>query len=310
MGIMRTGLLWASRQQWIERQFRQRRFARKAVRRFMPGEELHDALDAAEGLKREGRPSIITYLGENVTTVGEADQVRQDYEAMLGHIADRGLDTHVSVKLTHLGLDLNRDAALAHLLVLTEAAGRHGNFMWVDMESSEYVDITLDLYLQVRARHPHIGVCVQAYLYRTADDLDKLLRRDATIRLVKGAYREPATVAFPKKADVDENYFKLAERLLEHAKRTTVQPHAIATHDATLVDRIRRRSGELDLSPNRWEVDMLYGIRADAQRQLVQDGVTTRVLISYGDAWFAWYMRRLAERPANVGFVIRSMFGG
>lgn len=309
MAIMRSALLWASRQRWLERQFRRRRFARKAVSRFMPGEQLHDALRAAEALRSEGMSSIITCLGENVTNLDEAERVRRDYIDALAQIATRSLDTHVSVKLTHLGLDLDHEAAFTHMLALTEDAGRHGNFMWVDMESSEYVDVTLDIYTRVRDRMPNIGVCVQAYLFRTGEDLDRLLRHDATIRLVKGAYREPPAVAFPKKADVDENYFRLAERLLEHAKRSAVQPHAIATHDGSLITRIRRRAGELDLARNRWEVDMLYGIQADAQRDLVRDGVATRVLISYGDAWFAWYMRRLAERPANVGFVLRSLMG-
>lgn len=309
MGLMRSALLWGSRQRWIERQFRRRRFARKAVSRFMPGEHVDEALRAAEPLQSDGMPSIITCLGENVTTLDEAKQVRRDYVDALARIAERSLDTHVSIKLTHLGLDLDREAAFTHLLALTEEAAQRGNFMWVDMESSEYVDVTLDIYSRVHDQMPNIGVCVQAYLYRTGEDLDRLLRQDSTIRLVKGAYREPPAVAFPKKGDVDENYFQLAERLLEHAKRSTVQPHAIATHDPSLITRIRRRAAELDLSRTRWEVDMLYGIRTDAQHDLVRDGVATRILISYGDAWFAWYMRRLAERPANVGFVVRSMLG-
>ena len=231
-------------------------------------------------------------------------------EESLDQVQERGLSTHISVKLTHLGLDLDRDGTYAHLETLIRHAAQSNNFVWVDMEGSEYVDVTLDLFRRARAEFPNVGLCLQAYLYRTADDLADLLERDATIRLVKGAYRESPKVAYPRKADVDQNFLKLTEAMLDHTKTSAAQPHAVATHDVTLIEAIRALAAQKGIARDRWEVDMLYGIRQADQLRLVEEGVPVRVLISYGKAWFAWYMRRLAERPANVGFVVKSMVSG
>ncbi len=305
MSLGRTILLWGSQNRWLEQQFRKRTFAKRAISRFMPGEDPVAALTAAEALREKRIATVFTCLGENLTSLEEATAIVDDYGSMLDQIAERGLDTHVSIKLTHLGLDLDRDRAQANLHAMLEHAARHGNFVWIDMEASEYVDVTLDVVRAAKAEHPNVGVCLQSYLYRAADDLQDMLDRSIAVRLVKGAYNEPPSVAFPRKQDVDENFFKLAVMTLEQEGDPS-QPPAMGTHDLDLIRRIREAAATS--TPGRFEVDMLYGIRAEAQRRLADDGVPVRVLISYGEAWFPWYMRRLAERPANIGFVVKSMF--
>ncbi|MGH7570909.1 MAG: proline dehydrogenase family protein [Gemmatimonadota bacterium] len=271
----------------------------------MPGERAEDALDAAGELQREGLSAVLTQLGENVTEPAEADHVADHYESVLDRIEAQGLDAEISVKPTHLGLDLDPGRALGNLERLAGRSQALGRWLWIDMESSPYVDPTLDLYLALRERHTNVGVCLQAYLYRTADDLAALLPLRPGIRLVKGAYSEPEDVAYPRKRDVDESYARLADTLLE-AQRDGEVRVAYATHDLELVSRIRRRAEAKGIEAGKLEFQMLYGIRSGAQRRLAADGCRTRILISYGEAWFPWYMRRLAERPANVWFVVRS----
>lgn len=301
MKVMRNALLWGSQNRWLEDQFRRRRFAKRAVSRFIPGETVGDALRAARELRERGIDSILTRLGENVTSIDEVDEVVRHYHEVLDRIGQAELDAHISIKLTQLGLDLDPEATYANLTSLVERAAETKNFVWVDMEYSHYVDATLDIFHRARATWDNVGVCVQAYLYRTEKDLEKLIHTNAVVRLVKGAYNESPEVAFPKKADVDTNYLKLARMLLEHRAATPGLPHAIATHDMKIINAIQ---GE---QAGGWEVDMLYGIAGAEQRRLAGGDQPVRVLVSYGEAWFAWYMRRLAERPANVGFVLRSM---
>ncbi|HEY6058984.1 MAG TPA: proline dehydrogenase family protein [Gemmatimonadales bacterium] len=306
MSIARSFLLRASRSPWLAEQFRRRAFARRAVRRFMPGESLLDALDASAELAKASMGTVLTQLGEQVRNAAEAEDVRDHYLNVFDQVRDRFLPAQVSVKLTHLGLDVDRDACLRHVRALAEKARKEGCFLWIDMEESRYVDATLDLYRRVREEGPGVGVCLQAYLRRTPQDLAALLPLSPAIRLVKGAYNEPGTVALPRKADVDAQYSTLAVQLLDAAAAggaTTV----FGTHDLPLIERIREQTAARK-ADGRYEVHMLYGIRSDAQRRLAGEGVKVRVLISYGSHWFAWYMRRLAERPANVWFVVRSLF--
>jgi proline dehydrogenase len=308
--LVRNSLIWASKNRWIEGQFRKRRFARKAVSRFMPGEHLADALREATRLRDEaGIPTVVTRLGENLSELSGADEVRDHYLAAYREIAERELETHISVKLTQLGMDLDPAAALEHCRRLAERAAETGNFLWVDIEESHYVDTTLDLYRSLREEFPNSGLCLQSYLYRTADDLEDLLERGATIRMVKGAYREPADVAFPKKADTDASYLELSERLLDHAVQRPEPRHGIATHDLSMLERVGEAASARGLSSDAYEIQMLYGIRTAEQLRLRSEGGRVRVLISYGESWFPWYVRRLAERPANLGFVVRTMFG-
>jgi len=279
---------------------------RRAVRRFLPGEELDDALDAAADFARHGIGSVLTELGEQITTRAAGSRVRDHYLQVLDRVRQRRLPAHVSVKLSHLGLDADRAACLDNVLALAARAADAGSFLWIDMEESRYVDVTLELFRRARAAHTGVGVCLQAYLRRTPADLAALLPLAPAIRLVKGAYNEPPEVAFPKKRDVDEGYVALAGRLLEHAARGQARP-VFGTHDLRLIARLRQCAAALGAAPGTYEVHMLYGIRAAEQRALARDGVPVRVLISYGTHWFPWYMRRLAERPANVWFVIRNL---
>ena len=309
MAVMRNVLLWGSRNRWLEQQFRRRRFARRAVSRFMPGEDLESALGAAHELQQLGITAILTRLGENVRSIDEIQGVIEHYLGVIDAVHAAGLDAHVSIKLTQLGLDIDRAAAFENLNVLLEHTSRREGFLWIDMEQSSCVDATLDVYRRARDRNIRIGVCLQAYLYRTADDLEDLLDRDGTIRLVKGAYNEPPDVAFRHKRDVDRNYLTLACRLLDHPAIGPTR-HALGTHDLRLLRQLADQTGHPSGTDCPYEVDMLYGIRAEEQRRLVAAGLPVRVLVSYGESWFPWYMRRLAERPANVGFVLRSMLAG
>ena len=306
MAVARQLLLRASRSTWLANQLRDRAFFRRAVRRFMPGEELPAALAAAADLAALGIGSVLTQLGEQVATRPEAARVRDHYLDVLAQVRDRRLPCELSVKLTHLGLDVDRAACRADLLVLAREAADAGSFLWIDMEESRYVDATLEVFRAVGAAHERVGVCLQAYLRRTPADLAALLPLSPAIRLVKGAYNEPATVAYPSKRDVDGAYLGLAEQLLERAARGAARP-VFGTHDLALVKQIRQRATTLRVAPGNSEVHMLYGIRSPEQRALARDGVPVRVLISYGTHWFPWYMRRLAERPANVWFVVRNL---
>jgi len=308
MSISRSLLLKASRSTWLARQMASRKFARRAVSRFMPGEEAGDALDAAQRLASEGLGAVLTQLGENLASLGEAQGVRDHYLGVLDQIRSRGLTRSViSVKPSQLGLDLSLDACLAHLDVLAARARETGTGMlWIDMEDSSYVDRTLDLVRRLRQKHDNVGVCLQAYLRRTPADLDALLPLKPGIRLVKGAYAEAPHVAYPEKRDVDLAYYALAETLLAAAARGEAFP-VFGTHDRGLLDRISARASSLRVTDGSWEIHMLYGIRVRDQLELAAAGRKVRTLISYGRSWFPWYMRRLAERPANVWFVLRSM---
>ena len=309
MGVARNLLLWGSRNERLRSMLPRYKFVRRSVTRFMPGEEASDALNASENLKKNGIPTVITHLGENVHTAAETTKVRDHYLDVLDQIHSRGLDTHISVKLTELGLDQDSDLCESNLAALIEKAASLKNFVWVDIEGSAYTTATLQLFHRVRSKHSNTGLCLQAYLFRTKDDLERLLPLAPRIRLVKGAYAEPAEIAFPKKSDTDENFFRLARTLLEAGAKNGAVP-GIATHDARLIQRIVKEAGTMGVSQDAFEIQMLYGIRTETQQQLVRDGFRVRVLISYGTYWFPWYMRRLAERPANVSFVLRNMLRG
>ena len=305
MAVARALLLRASRSTWLAEQFRRRAFARRAVRRFMPGEDVASALDAAGALANAGIGSVASALGEQVSTSADVKAIRQHYLDLLDQIHGRGLGTHISVKLTHLGLGVDRQLCSDSVHAIAERAASIGTMLWIDMEESQYVDVTLAIFRDVRARYAPVGVCLQAYLRRTPGDLESLLADGASVRLVKGAYREPTSAAFPRKRDTDTACLVLGARMLEAAHPD--RPQVFGTHDIALVDRIRRHAESLAVPRDAWEVHMLYGIRTADQRALAAAGVRVRVLISYGTHWFPWYVRRLAERPANVWFVLRSV---
>jgi len=275
----------------------------------MPGEQLEDAMRAAAAQERQGIGTIFTKLGENVTRVEEAEEVTRHYLDVLEKVRAAGLRAQISVKPTQLGLDLDKAMCFENLQRLIERAEATGNFVWIDMESSPYVDPTLDLFRRARAGSARVGVALQAYLYRTAADVEALVPLGAAIRLVKGAYLEPASVAYPQKADVDENFYRVACRLLaEDAQRAGGLLH-IATHDPVLADRLAAYIDAQRVPTSAYDYAMLYGIQRSLQQRLVASGRPLRVLIAYGEYWFPWYMRRLAERPANVWFVVKNIFG-
>jgi proline dehydrogenase len=307
MGLSRELLLRGSESRWLRDNIAHRKFVHRAVRRFMPGEALSDAIRAAEALSARKLGTVFTLLGENVSSERETVEVRTAYEAALDAIEVAGLDADLSVKPTHLGLDLGDRLARENLDILASRAAADGRLVALDMEYSGYVDRTLDLYRELRGSHDNLGVCLQAYLRRTESDLESLLSLSPMIRLVKGAYNEPADLAFPSKSDVDANYLALAERLLEAKRSDPGVRIAFGTHDARLMVAIARRAAALGLRTEAFEFQMLFGIGRGLQERLAGEGHRVRVLISYGTHWFPWYMRRLAERPANVGFVLRSM---
>lgn len=307
MGVARDLLLRASESRWLADRLPHRPFVRRAVRRFMPGERLEDATAAAGLLAESGLGTVLTILGENVDSAGASRAVVDEYRMALDAIGTLGLDADLSVKPTHLGLDLGTELAAENLEALASHAEARGRLVALDMEASACVDPTLELYRRLRAGHRNVGVCLQAYLFRTEGDLETLLPLAPMIRLVKGAYAEPADVARPRKSDVDASYLALATRLLEARRADPGVRVALGTHDERLIQAVRLRAAEIGLPPDAWEFQLLYGIRRDLQERLAASGHRVRVLVSYGPSWFPWYMRRLAERPANVGFVLRSL---
>ena len=309
MGMMRRVLLAGSKSAWLRERAVRTSFVRRSVSRFMPGEKLDDALAATAEQQKQGIGVILTHLGENLTRASEAEQVTQHYVEVLERVTAAGLDAQISVKPTQLGLDHDAELCQRNLDRLIEHAEKRGNFVWIDMESSPYVDRTLTLFQRSRARSAKVGIALQSYLFRTAKDVEALLPAGAAVRLVKGAYLEPADVAYPKKTDVDENFYKLACRLLSEEARRPGALLSIGTHDAALVERLLRHAAEHKVPESAYEIAMLYGIQRGLQQRLVAEKHRLRVLISYGEYWFPWYMRRLAERPANVMFVVKNLFG-
>ena len=307
MGLMRGALLWASDNRTLRTRVPRFRFVRRAVRKFMPGETLDDALNAARALAGRGVSSTFTELGENVTTVGEAEKVVSDYLEVLERVEQAGLDVEISVKLTHLGLDVDGEAAFGNVERLAGAAAEKRKALWIDMEAYPYVDRTLDVYHRARDAHANVGICLQAYLRRTEQDLADVLARGGWVRLVKGAYREPADILVGDKRAVDEAFFRLTMQALGHVGSGARL--AVATHDLKLIDRIDRAAREEARPRSDFEVQMLYGIRTSDQIRLAREGFRVRTLIAYGSYWYPWYMRRLAERPANILFVLRNLFG-
>lgn len=310
MGVMRSVLLAGSESVWLRERAVRWSFVRRATRRFLPGERLEDALGAARELAPQGVAAILTNLGENVADETEARAVADHYIQAQERVKTAGVDAEMSVKLTQLGLDLGVEACVANLKRIAEHAASMGRTVWIDMEGSAYTDVTLDIHRRLKREGHAVGVAVQSYLHRTNRDLDELIELGAAIRLVKGAYKEPANLAMQSKAEVDENYFRLGTRLLSSDARRAGVFLGLGTHDPVLIRRFEAHVAANDIPKDSFEFEMLYGIRREEQFRLASSGYRIRVLISYGDFWFPWYMRRLAERPANVWFVVKNVFGG
>jgi len=315
MNLIRSALLKASESAWLREQAPRLGFVRRGAQRFLPGESVDDALAAARRLAENNIATLLTHLGENVCDCAEAASVTEDYLKLLDRIRAAGLPSEVSVKLTQLGLDLDRDFCYANLLKLIERSnafhstgGPAVKTLWIDMEQSAYVESTLDLYRRARQTYANTGVCVQAYLRRTEKDVEALIALGASVRLVKGAYSEPPEIAFSRKSDVDQNFLRLAKTLLGADARRAGVRAVMATHDLKFIARIIDWAAQEGIAKDQLEFAMLYGIQRAEQLRLAQDGYRSGVLVSYGSYWFPWFMRRLAESPANVFFLIRNLF--
>jgi proline dehydrogenase len=329
MSLSKRAIVAAAQSVWLREHAMRWRFVRRASKRFLPGERAEDALTAASELAALGISAMPSRVGENITAESEANAVAEHYVGVLAQMRAASLPGSLSIKPTQLGLDLDAELCYRNLMRIMEASARfslpsraqqaaplraqssianHG-IIWIDMESSAYVDRTLELFRRVRATFSNVGVCLQAYLRRTPADLESLLPLGAAIRLVKGAYAESADVAFPAKSNVDDAFFALTQRMFAADSIAAGVRPALATHDSRMIARIIELSKSASVPQSRFEFQMLYGIQRDLQKQLARDGFAVSVLISYGTYWFPWYMRRLAERPANVWFVVRNIFG-
>jgi proline dehydrogenase len=273
--------------------------------RFVAGEELPDAVAAIRELNRKQIRASFDHLGESISSEAETRAEVQEYTEVLQAISDHALDSNVSVKLTQLGLDISPALCYDNTRRIVVAAARHGNFVRIDMEDSPKTDATLDIFRRLRGEFDNVGIVVQSYLYRTEKDVDELLAMGARIRLCKGAYKEPASVAFQDKRDVDANYVLVMKKLLVSGIY-----HGIATHDEKMIAATRQFAAERKINADQFEFQMLYGIRRDLQDQLVADGYRMRVYVPYGRSWYPYFMRRLAERPANVWFVMKNVIKG
>jgi len=301
--VVRPLFLFLSRLRWLRKSLENSAAARRLAHRFVAGETLDDALAVGRRLKAEGISLTLDRLGESVTSLDEAAAARDDYLRALEAMHESGGEGNVSLKLTQFGLDLSTDACRANVEQLVRRAAQIGAFVRVDMESSDYVDRTLTLVTDIYARYGAVGTVIQAYLYRSRADVENLCDLGIRVRLCKGAYLESAAVAFAGKADVDLNYVTLMKVLLERGNYP-----AIATHDEKMIGEAKAFAAARKLSRDRFEFQMLYGIRRDLQRQLVAEGYRLRLYVPFGKAWYPYYMRRLAERPANVLFILKNLF--
>ncbi len=276
---------------------------RRLAQKFVPGEDLPPAIEAARRCNRAGMAASLDYLGENVLNGEDAERARQAYTGALDRIAAGNLDANISLKLTHLGLDLGHEFCAEQLRIVAQRAATLRNFVRVDMEASAYTDRTLRIVKQALAETRAVGTVIQAYLYRSEKDIQDLLDAGCRIRLVKGAYKETSQIAFPRRKDVDANFVKLMKILLASGIY-----HALATHDPNMIEATIRFAAERDITKDKFEFQMLYGIRTDLQDRLVRQGYRVRVYIPFGQDWFPYFMRRLAERPANLVFFAKNLF--
>lgn len=301
--MLRSLLLYLSERETPKKLLMSHAVGRRLAARFIAGEELEDALRTVRQLNAEGFAVTLDYLGESVHEAARAEEACQAYLNILDRLASEAIESHVSVKLTQLGLAIDEALTCQHLTLISERAARYRNFVRVDMEGSAFTEATLRVFRAVKAPRDVLGIAIQSYLYRSAKDVTELLKCGARIRLVKGAYKEPPDLAFPRKADVDGSFQKLTEKLLSSGIY-----HAIATHDERLIAATQEFARVHGLGPDRFEFQLLYGIRRQLQRDLLRQGWRVRVYVPYGRQWYAYFMRRLAERPANLLFLLRNLF--
>lgn len=302
--MIRTGILWLSEQQQVFRFVRSNGLARRFASRFVAGETVETAIEASRELNRRGITATLDLLGESVTRDNDAVQARQIYVQLLERIAQSGVQANASVKLTQMGFDIGADVCLANMSVILGRAKALGSFVRIDMESSAYTQRTLDFFFQQLYPEygPHVGVVIQSCLRRSEADVEALIDAKARVRLCKGAYREAADVAFPAKKDVDQAYIRLMERLMERGNYP-----GLATHDERMVTHAREFARSRGIDPARFEFQMLFGVRRDLQHELRAAGYNVRVYVPFGTQWYPYLMRRLAERPANIAFILGNL---
>jgi len=310
MSVMRKVLLWASTNAWLRERAMRTNFVRISVRKFMPGEQIEDAIAAAVALKPQGVNAIFTKLGENITQLSEAEDVYQHYLKVLDLIKQAGIDGEISIKPTQLGYDQDIEICFDYCMKILTACEAQNTLFWIDMEGSIYTQGTIDLFKRLRRHSTKVGIAIQAYMIRTDKDLDELAALGSTIRMVKGAYLEPPAVAFAEKSKVDEQYYRNCARLLQDDANKPGALLHMGTHDTVLQDRLLALIKERKVDRSRYEFAMLYGINTPRQLDLAKRGERIRCLVAYGEYWFPWYMRRLGERPANVWFVAKNIFKG
>ncbi|MCX7876429.1 MAG: proline dehydrogenase family protein [Melioribacteraceae bacterium] len=308
MNISRTILLWMSENSLLKNKIPKLKFVRKAIKKFMPGETEYEAILAAEKLLKDDIGVTFTKLGENITQIAEAEKVKNHYLQLIQIIKNKKLNIELSIKLTQLGFDLDEEVCFKYCEEIINSVKLNlGNTLFIDMEGSSYTQRTIDFYKRLKTINQNVGICLQAYLYRTQNDLSDLLVENSKIRLVKGAYREAKEIAYPLKKDVDKNYLDLSKKMLMKIKENSIRI-IFGTHDDILIEKIIKEAKYLNISKEHLEFQMLYGIKNEYLKDLVKRGYKGSILIAYGNSWYAWYMRRLAERPANIWFVLKNIF--
>jgi proline dehydrogenase len=305
--VTRSALIYLSRQEWLKEFAAKFGLFKRLTTRFIAGETIEEAIVAIRELNAHGCSASFDHLNESVGSVAETEAEVREYLDVLARIDETGIDSNVSIKLTQFGLEIDPELAYRNARRIVQEAARRGNFVRVDMEGSNVTQATIDVFQQLRAEFGlnDVGIVVQSYLYRTADDVRDLLKLPARIRLCKGAYNEPPEVAYPDKKDVDQNYVRVMQLLLSSGIY-----HGIATHDPKMIDATIDFAGRAGIRKEAFEFQMLYGIRRDLQDQLARDGYRMRVYVPYGKHWYPYFMRRLAERPANIWFVMKNMLKG
>jgi proline dehydrogenase len=303
--IMKSALLYLSTSEGFKNFLTRFKSFNSVTQRFVAGEGISEAVEAIKQLNRKQISATFDHLGESISSEAETLEEVREYQKLIDSIVHNSLDSNVSVKLTQLGLDIDYELCYRNTRAIVEAAYGRQNFVRIDMEDSPKTDATFDIFKRLRGEFENVGIVVQAYLYRTEKDIEDLLKLNARIRLCKGAYKEPESVAFPDKADVDRNYIKLMKMLLPSGIY-----HGIATHDPNMIEATKLFAKEAGITADKFEFQMLYGVRRDLQESLVKEGWRVRVYVPYGKFWYPYFMRRLAERPANIWFVMKNMLKG
>lgn len=306
--ILRTLLLYASKSKHLQNIATNMPVAKSVSHRFVAGETLEDAVAAVKALNDAGILATIDHLGESVESIEAAKGAADECLAILDAIDEHKLDATLSLKLTQFGLDIDEKECEKMVAGIAERAARYGTRICIDMEGSDHTQRTVDMYFRLRKGHPNVGVVIQTYLYRSEKDVRDLIKTGVDLRLCKGAYKEPADIAFPEKAQVDNNFMKLLDILFSDKARSYKAYPCVATHDEKLIDYTKQIVKEHGISPDKFEFQMLYGIRTELQHSLVSEGYQMRAYVPYGSDWYPYFVRRLAERPANMWFFVKNLF--